>query len=619
MVVEKPFGHDLKSAIALDNQMHASFEESQIYRIDHYMGKETVQNLLALRFANAIFEPLWNRRYVEQVQVTVAESLGVEHRGGFYETAGALRDIVQNHVMQVLALTMMESPTSSEADRIRDEKVKLLQAVDIPTPDEAVDKAVRGQYTAGTIDGEPVIGYRQEEDVAPDSQTETFVALRLRVENWRWAGVPIFVRTGKRLPARVTEVALTFHRVPFLLFDQQGAPRPAPQRADPPDPARRGDQSRIRRQGAWREVPRPLGGDGLHLRGGVRGLGGRRRLRASDPRRDGRRRDPLHPVGRSPPGLAHRRPLFEGLVGTGRRDALLPGGYLGAAHGRPAGRAERGPMAQPGARPRAETARPDLPRPPVGTVQVTFRQVDSVPDAFAELVAARLAGLPPEGMNLFLSGGPTAEACYRALAARTGRGPTGASPGPWSSVDTYWGDERCVPLDDPDSNHRLGVDSLLGAVGPVRSDHPMYRGGPPDEAAAAYDREVSALDRLDLVHLGLGPDGHCASLFPDSAALDIGDPGPLVVATRDTNVANPHDRITLTLAGDRARPPGRLHRVGPDQAGRTPPRDRRRRPSRGSGHRGASGLVGRRRGSGRHRFARKLTFVVHGRGAKALR
>ncbi len=223
VVVEKPFGHDLQSAIALDQQMHTGFDEHQIYRIDHYMGKETVQNLLALRFANAIFEPIWNRRYVEQVQVTVAESLGVEHRGGFYETAGALRDIVQNHVMQVLALTMMESPTSSEADRIRDEKVKLLQAIDIPTPDEAVDKAVRGQYTAGTIDGEPVVGYRQEEDVAPDSQTETFVALRLRVENWRWAGVPIFVRTGKRLPGRVTEVALTFHRVPFLLFDQQGA------------------------------------------------------------------------------------------------------------------------------------------------------------------------------------------------------------------------------------------------------------------------------------------------------------------------------------------------------------------------------------------------------------
>jgi glucose-6-phosphate 1-dehydrogenase len=223
VVVEKPFGHDLESALALDRRMHGAFDEHQIFRIDHYMGKETVQNLLALRFANAIFEPIWNRRYVEQVQVTVAESLGVEHRGGFYETAGALRDIVQNHVMQVLALTLMESPTSSEADRIRDEKVKLLQAIDIPTPDEAVDKAVRGQYTAGTVDGQSVVAYRQEQDVATDSQTETYVALRLRVENWRWAGVPIFVRTGKRLPARVTEVALTFHRVPFLLFDQQGA------------------------------------------------------------------------------------------------------------------------------------------------------------------------------------------------------------------------------------------------------------------------------------------------------------------------------------------------------------------------------------------------------------
>ncbi len=223
IVVEKPYGRDLASAVALDADMHSAFEERQIYRIDHYMGKETVQNVLALRFANAVFEPIWNRRYVEQVQVTVAESLGVEHRGGFYETAGALRDIVQNHVMQVLALTLMESPTSTDADRIRDEKVKLLQAIDVPTPDEAVDKSVRGQYTAGAIDGTSVVGYREEEAVAADSETETYVALRLRVENWRWSGVPVYVRTGKRLPARVTEVALTFRRVPFLLFDHRAS------------------------------------------------------------------------------------------------------------------------------------------------------------------------------------------------------------------------------------------------------------------------------------------------------------------------------------------------------------------------------------------------------------
>jgi glucose-6-phosphate 1-dehydrogenase len=219
IVVEKPYGWDLESAMQLDAAMHSAFDESSIFRIDHYLGKETVQNVLALRFANAIFEPIWNRRYVEQVQITVAESIGVEHRGGFYERAGALRDIVQNHVMQVLALTLMEPPTGMDAQHIRDEKVKLLRAITIPTPDEAVDKAVRGQYGPGVIGAEPVPGYRQEDGVEPNSRTETFVALQLRVENWRWAGVPIYVRTGKRLPTRVTEVALVFHSVPFLAFD----------------------------------------------------------------------------------------------------------------------------------------------------------------------------------------------------------------------------------------------------------------------------------------------------------------------------------------------------------------------------------------------------------------
>jgi glucose-6-phosphate 1-dehydrogenase len=218
LVVEKPFGRDLRSAMELDAELHRSFDEDQIYRIDHYMGKETVQNVLALRFANAIFEPVWNRRYVEQVQITVAEDLGVEHRGGFYESAGALRDIVQNHVMQVLALTLMESPTGMDAQHIRDEKIKLLKAIYIPSPDEAVDKSVRAQYGRGVVNQLPVPAYREEEGVAPDSQTETYVALQLRVENWRWAGVPVYVRTGKRLPARVTEVMLQFHRVPFLAF-----------------------------------------------------------------------------------------------------------------------------------------------------------------------------------------------------------------------------------------------------------------------------------------------------------------------------------------------------------------------------------------------------------------
>ncbi|HEX9529607.1 MAG TPA: glucose-6-phosphate dehydrogenase [Acidimicrobiales bacterium] len=218
VVVEKPFGRDLESARALDAELHTAFDESQIYRIDHYLGKETVQNVLALRFANAIFEPIWNRRYVEQVQITVAECLGVEHRGGFYETAGALRDIVQNHVLQVLALTLLEPPATVDAQGIRDEKVKALRAVKILDPSEVPAYVVRGQYDTGWIEGAEVPGYRAEADVAPDSETETYLAMRLDVDNWRWAGVPIYARTGKRLAKRVTEVAMQFHSVPHLPF-----------------------------------------------------------------------------------------------------------------------------------------------------------------------------------------------------------------------------------------------------------------------------------------------------------------------------------------------------------------------------------------------------------------
>jgi glucose-6-phosphate 1-dehydrogenase len=218
IVVEKPYGRDLDSALTLDAAIHEVFDESQIYRIDHYLGKETVQNLLAFRFANTIFEPVWNRRYVDHIQITAAESEGVGHRGPFYEEAGALRDIVQNHVMQVLSLVLMEPPVSMDADGIRDEKVKALKAVEIPTPEEAMTEVVRARYIEGWVGGEAVPGYRQEEGVDPRSQIETFVALRLRVDDWRWAGVPIYIRAGKRLPKRVTEVALQFKPVPHLPF-----------------------------------------------------------------------------------------------------------------------------------------------------------------------------------------------------------------------------------------------------------------------------------------------------------------------------------------------------------------------------------------------------------------
>ncbi len=218
VVIEKPFGRDLASAEALDAALHEVLDEDQLYRIDHYLGKETVQNVLALRFANSIFEPVWNRRYVDSVQITVAESEGVGHRAGFYEEAGALRDIVQNHLLQVLALTAMEPPVSMSPQGIRDEKVKALGAVDLLDAAEVGAEVVRARYRAGWVGGAEVPGYLDEDGVAPDSRTETYVAMRLRIDNWRWAGVPFYLRTGKRLPKRMTEVALQFSGVPHLPF-----------------------------------------------------------------------------------------------------------------------------------------------------------------------------------------------------------------------------------------------------------------------------------------------------------------------------------------------------------------------------------------------------------------
>jgi glucose-6-phosphate 1-dehydrogenase len=218
LVVEKPFGMDLASARELNARLNAVFRERQVYRIDHYLGKETVQNLLVLRFGNAIFEPLWNRRYIDHVQITVAEDLGVGTRGGYYDQSGAQRDIVQNHMMQLLSIVAMEPPARFESREVRDEKVKVLRAVPCFDEETARRDAVRGQYGPGWIAGEPVPGYREEHGVDPNSTTETFVAMRLEVDNWRWAGTPFYLRTGKRLPRRATEVAIQFKAVPHLPF-----------------------------------------------------------------------------------------------------------------------------------------------------------------------------------------------------------------------------------------------------------------------------------------------------------------------------------------------------------------------------------------------------------------
>ena len=220
IVVEKPFGRDLASARALSAALHEVFDENEIFRIDHYLGKETVQNILVLRFANSIFEPVWDRRYVDHVQITVAETLGVEERAGYYDTAGAMRDVVQNHLLQLLALVAMEPPAAFDANAVRDEKVKVLRAIRPIREDETADRAVRGQYGPGFIEGVAVPGYHDEQGIPPESQTETFVGLKLFVDNWRWEGTPFYLRHGKRLPKRATEIAIQFRSVPHQLFSE---------------------------------------------------------------------------------------------------------------------------------------------------------------------------------------------------------------------------------------------------------------------------------------------------------------------------------------------------------------------------------------------------------------
>src|SRR5271170_818809 len=220
VVLEKPLGHDMASADLINAQVGAVFAEKQIYRIDHYLGKEAVQNLMALRFGNALFEPLWRRGFIKSVQITVAEELGVERRGNFYDKTGAMRDMVQNHLLQLLCIMAMEPPASSDPDAVRDEKLKVLRAIRPLCDRDVLTKSVRGQYKAGAVRGAPVPGYLEEADIAPDSNTETFVALKVEIDTWRWAGVPFYLRTGKRLQDRVTELVVSFDEVPHPIFEK---------------------------------------------------------------------------------------------------------------------------------------------------------------------------------------------------------------------------------------------------------------------------------------------------------------------------------------------------------------------------------------------------------------
>jgi glucose-6-phosphate 1-dehydrogenase len=223
VIIEKPFGTTLEEAQALNREVLSVFDEHQVFRIDHYLGKETVQNIMAFRFANGMFEPLWNRNYIDNVQITAAEDIGIGSRAGYYDSAGAMRDLIQNHMLQLLCHVAMEPPVNFTADEVRNEKVKVLHAVPEPSPEDIPNIAVRAQYTRGAVGGVEVPGYTEEEGVPADSRTETYAAIRLEVDNWRWAGVPFYLRTGKRLARKVTEIAITLKPVPHLGFEEEGS------------------------------------------------------------------------------------------------------------------------------------------------------------------------------------------------------------------------------------------------------------------------------------------------------------------------------------------------------------------------------------------------------------
>ena len=329
IIIEKPFGRDLASAKSLNNLLHKYFTEEQVFRIDHYLGKETVQNLMVMRFANSIFEPIWNYKYIDHVQITVSETLGVGSRGGYYDKSGAMRDMVQNHLFQLMALVAMEPPAALDAVSIRDEKVKVYKSIRRIRPEQADEFAVRGQYGPGEGDGQKTHGYRKEKDVPPDSRTETFVALKLFIDNWRWSGMPFYLRTGKFLPEKLSEIVVRFRSPPLTLFQKQCESPVYPNdliiRVQPEE----GISWRLNAKVPGGQMNIQLGRPRFPLQDRFQRRAARG-LRAADLRRDDRRPDAVHPRRRSRGGLGGDRSDRAGLGGeqkAARRNMLpAPGG-----------------------------------------------------------------------------------------------------------------------------------------------------------------------------------------------------------------------------------------------------------------------------------------------------
>ena len=325
-VIEKPIGYDLASARALNDEVLSYFDEQQVFRIDHYLGKETVQNLMALRFANALFEPVWNRNFIDNVQITAAEDIGIGSRAGYYDHAGALRDLVQNHMLQLLALLTMEPPTAFDAHHVRDEKVKVLDAVIPPLVEEVPSMAVRGRYGRGVVGGVESPAYLEEPGVDPHSRTETYAALRLHVSNWRWAGVPFYLRTGKRLARKLTEIAVTLRPVPHVAFQSTGSVGVQANQIILTVQPDEGVSVSLGREDPGYPNADPSGEHGVSLRDLVPvGIAGG--LRAPDPRRDARRRDAIHPQRRGRGAVGDHRPDPDLLARRHRfADSRVPGG-----------------------------------------------------------------------------------------------------------------------------------------------------------------------------------------------------------------------------------------------------------------------------------------------------